>query len=62
MAIVGVFGGLMYGIHLDYQERKKQDVFNRQEWDRRWSRDEKLRDCWIMWQSTGLVEKDCMPQ
>lgn len=59
MFFVIAMTGLFYGIHLDYQERKKQDSFNRKFFEKQWQNRD-VQDCWVAYQSTGLISEFCM--
>jgi hypothetical protein len=51
----------MVGVHWDYQERRRLDQWNRNEFDRRWA-DQKTQTCWVVLQSTGMLPRDCLKE
>lgn len=59
MFFVIAMTGLFYGIHLDYQDRKKEDTFNRKFFEKQWQNRD-VQDCWVAYQATGLVSDFCM--
>lgn len=59
MFFVLAMTGIFYGIHLDYQARKKDDTFNRKFFEKQWQNRD-VQDCWVAYQSTGLISEFCM--
>tara|TARA_R110000823_G_scaffold240013_1_gene365088 strand:- start:670 stop:906 length:237 start_codon:yes stop_codon:yes gene_type:complete len=57
--IAMAFGGLMWYIHEQAQEKKK-DRFSRQEFEKRWVTDKRTKECWLEYQSTGEIPTYCV--
>lgn len=53
------FSGLMYYIHQEAQDRKK-DRFSYVEFEKRWVTDKRTKECWLEYQSTGNIPKYCL--
>jgi hypothetical protein len=50
---------LMYGIHLNYQEKKKLN-FQNSEFHRKYESDEKAIECWKEYKLTGFLPRYCI--